>query len=111
MIRRWSIARKGRLKPTTHGGPSHVERIALLRQFIVANKWIRLVNRILGAAALLLLAASSVWATSSGTAEEARAMLDKAIVAVRANKAKALEMFNNGEGGFKDRDLYVSCAN
>jgi hypothetical protein len=30
---------------------------------------------------------------------------------VRVDKARALEMFNNGEGGFKDRDLYVSCAN
>jgi cache domain-containing protein len=25
--------------------------------------------------------------------------------------AQALEMFNKGEGGFKDRDLYVWCAN
>ena len=27
------------------------------------------------------------------------------------NNAKALDMINKGEGGFKDRDLYVSCAN
>jgi Single Cache domain 2 len=26
-------------------------------------------------------------------------------------KAKALDMFNKGEGGFKDRDLYVFCGN
>jgi hypothetical protein len=38
-------------------------------------------------------------------------MLTKAIAAVKADKAKALEMFNKGEGGFKDRDLYVFCAN
>jgi hypothetical protein len=30
---------------------------------------------------------------------------------VKADKTKALEMFNKGEGGFKDRDLYVFCAN
>jgi signal transduction histidine kinase len=30
---------------------------------------------------------------------------------VKADKAKALDMFNKGEGGFKDRDLYVFCAN
>ena len=24
---------------------------------------------------------------------------------------KALEMFNSGDGGFRDRDLYVFCAN
>jgi tetratricopeptide (TPR) repeat protein len=27
------------------------------------------------------------------------------------DKAKALDMFNKGEDGFKDRDLYVFCAN
>ena len=47
----------------------------------------------------------------SGTADEAKAMLTKAIAAVKADKAKALDMFNKGEGGFKDRDLYVFCAN
>jgi signal transduction histidine kinase len=46
-----------------------------------------------------------------GTAEEARAMLEKAVAALKQNKEKALEMFNKGEGGFRDRDLYVFCAN
>src|SRR5712691_3866558 len=50
-------------------------------------------------------------AAQYGTAEEARAMLDKAVAAVKADKAKALDMFNKGEGGFRDRDLYVFCAN
>jgi signal transduction histidine kinase len=38
-------------------------------------------------------------------------MLEKAVAAVKADKAKALDMFNRGEGGFKDRDLYVLCLN
>ena len=46
-----------------------------------------------------------------GTAEEAKALLEKAVAAVKKDKAKALDMFNKGEGGFKDRDLYVFCAN
>jgi signal transduction histidine kinase len=46
-----------------------------------------------------------------GTAEEAKAMLKKAVASVKADKAKALDMFNKGEGGFKDRDLYVFSAN
>jgi signal transduction histidine kinase len=50
-------------------------------------------------------------AAQYGTAEEARAMLDKAVAAVKADKTKALDMFNKDEGGFKDRDLYVFCAN
>ena len=46
-----------------------------------------------------------------GTAEEAKAMLEKAVTMVQADKAKALEMFQAGEGGFKDRDLYTFCSN
>ena len=38
-------------------------------------------------------------------------MLERAVAAVKENKEKALEMFNKGAGGFRDRDLYVFCAN
>ena len=48
---------------------------------------------------------------AGGTAAEAKAMLVKAVAAVKADKAKALDEFNKGEGGFLDRDLYVFCAN
>jgi hypothetical protein len=48
---------------------------------------------------------------AGGTAAEAKAMLMKAVAAVKADEDKALEMFNKGEGGFRDRDLYVFCAN
>ena len=44
-----------------------------------------------------------------GTPAEAKAMLERAVVAVKADKAKALAMFNKGEGGFKDRDLQPFC--
>jgi Single Cache domain 2 len=46
-----------------------------------------------------------------GAEKEAKAMLERAVAALKENKEKALEMFNKGEGGFKDRDLYVFCAN
>ena len=46
-----------------------------------------------------------------GTADEAKAMLSKAVAAVKADKTKALDMFNKGEGGFSDRDLYPFCFN
>jgi hypothetical protein len=44
-----------------------------------------------------------------GTGQEAAAMLDKAVVAVKSDQAVALAMFNKGEGGFRDRDLYPFC--
>ena len=33
-----------------------------------------------------------------GTAEEAKAMLERAVAAVKENKVKALDTFNKGEG-------------
>ena len=61
--------------------------------------------------ALLSVALEPTRAAEYGTADEAKAMLERAVAAVKEDKAKALDMFNKGEGGFKDRDLYVFCAN
>jgi hypothetical protein len=61
--------------------------------------------------ALLAVAIEPTKAAEYGTADEAKAMLERAVAAVKEDKAKALDMFNKGEGGFKDRDLYVFCAN
>ena len=61
---------------------------------------------ILSTMALGVVAATTTQAAEFGTREEAKAMLDKAVTAVKENKEKALAMFNNGESGFKDRDLY-----
>ena len=47
--------------------------------------------------------------TKFGSAAEAKAMLERALAAVKADKDKALEQFNKGEGGFKDRDLQPFC--
>ena len=61
--------------------------------------------------ALLSVAIEPTRAAEYGTADEAKAMLERAVAAVKEAKAKALDTFNKGEGGFKDRDLYVFCAN
>jgi hypothetical protein len=61
-------------------------------------------------ASLTLLSPFSL-AAQYGTAEEAKAMLKKAVVAVEEYKLKALDMLNKSEGGFSDCDLYVFCAN
>lgn len=57
------------------------------------------------------LGLSAAWAQTRqfGTAAEARALLDKAVAAVKADKAKALDMFNEGKNGFRDRDLQPFC--
>ncbi len=62
-------------------------------------------------AALLLAFTGSAFAqSSSGSAQEAKALLEKAVAAMKANSKKAVEDFNNPAGGFRDRDLYVFCA-
>ena len=66
---------------------------------------------IAAASAAILALSPPAFAQQTGTAAEAKAMLMKAVAAVKADKAKALDMFNKGEGGFLDRDLYVFCAN
>ena len=53
----------------------------------------------------------SATAFAQGTADEAKAMLMKAVAAVKADKAKALDEFNKGEGGFLVGDLYPFCFN
>lgn len=61
------------------------------------------------AATLIVSAAAFAQQGQLGTADEAKAMLLKAVAAVKADRDVALGMFNKGEGGFKDRDLYPFC--
>jgi hypothetical protein len=72
----------------------------MVRRFVIA-----------AVSAVIALSPAALGQQTAGTAEEARAMLMKALAAVRADEAKALDMFNKGEGGFRDRDLYVFCVN
>src|SRR6478736_5482140 len=65
---------------------------------------------VIGALGAMAVMFSST-AFAQGTATEANAMLDKAVVALKADKAKTLGMINKQEGGFLDRDLYVFCFN
>ena len=65
-----------------------------------------LLSLFVGAALTL---STTVLAQGSGTGAEAKAMLEKAVAAVKADKAKALADFLAGGNGFKDRDLYPFC--
>jgi signal transduction histidine kinase len=56
------------------------------------------------------LAAIQGIAAEFGTADEAKAMLERAVAAINADEPKALAEFSRKDGGFIDRDLYVFCA-
>jgi hypothetical protein len=64
--------------------------------------------------ALVVLGMTTVYGTAFasdvGTEQEARAMLDRAIAALKEDETAALAAFTAGEPGFKDRDLYVFCV-
>lgn len=45
-----------------------------------------------------------------GTPDQAKALLKRAVAALRSDQAAALVSFNRPDGGFRDRDLYVFCA-
>jgi Single Cache domain 2 len=61
------------------------------------------------AVAVLTLSGNG-FAQQLGTADEAKAMLLKAVAALKADRDVTLGMINKGEGGFRDRDLYVFCV-
>ena len=60
-------------------------------------------------ASIPLLFAATAGAQQLGTADEAKAMLEKAAAELKMDEKAALDKFKKGEAGYKDRDLYVFC--
>ena len=59
----------------------------------------------------LFLTSTFAGAQQSGTSAEAKAMLERAIAALKSNEATALsEMNDKNNSQFHDRDLYVFCV-
>jgi hypothetical protein len=59
---------------------------------------------------IILSATTPLSAAEFGTAAEAKALLERAVIVLRADPAAATAKFNKGEDGFRDRDLYVFCV-
>ena len=59
-------------------------------------------------ASALPMDGAALGADQFASAEEARAMLDRAVIALKANEAAALKAFNDEKNkSFRDRDLYI----
>jgi hypothetical protein len=65
---------------------------------------------VLMVAVVLMVAAGVASATEFGTREQAKALFERAIAVLKADKERALDLFTSGHGGFIDRDLYVFCG-
>ena len=70
------------------------------------------------ACALMFLAFGILWSDGLlageplGTEQQARAMLDRAVAALKADQGNALASFNDAHNkAFHDRDLFVYCFN
>jgi hypothetical protein len=61
------------------------------------------------ASAALAFATMAFAQDPSGTAAQAKALLEKAVFELKANETAAIAKFNKADGGFRDRDLYVFC--
>ena len=68
-------------------------------------------RRFFTAIAVFTIIATSSVATAQGlgSGPQARAMLERAVTALKADPAAAIARFNRVDGGFRDRDLYVAC--
>jgi hypothetical protein len=62
-------------------------------------------------ASATLIGLNAAASTEFGVAEEAKAMLVRAIDELKANKLTAIEEFNRNDPRFRDRDLFVFCFN
>ena len=63
---------------------------------------------------LALAAGTAIFANAAlaaGTAADAKAMLDKTVAALKADKAKTLDEINNAKNGFLQDDIYPFCFN
>lgn len=63
------------------------------------------------ATTLLVLSTAAIASPERGSVDEARAMLERAVVAVKADKVRAIDKFNHNVPEFRDRDLFVFCFN
>ena len=54
---------------------------------------------------------ASFSATEFGTAAEAKAMLERAVAALKTSETAAITAFNRNDAQFRDRDLFVFCFN
>ena len=57
-------------------------------------------------AVVLIVVAGVTAAAEFGTREQAKAMLDRAISVLKADKDRALDLFTSGNGGFIDSDYF-----
>ncbi|MGA7326817.1 MAG: cache domain-containing protein [Rhodomicrobium sp.] len=71
-----------------------------------------MLRNMLTAAAFLAVStmAANAQKAEFGTPAEAKAMLEKVVAGMKADKEKTLAQISKGEGGFKDRDLYPYCV-
>jgi signal transduction histidine kinase len=78
---------------------------------LTVRRHIAFVFALAAGTALLATAAPAQTMAHQGTAADAKAMLDKTVAALKADKAKTLDEINAGTNGFLMGDIYPFCFN
>jgi signal transduction histidine kinase len=78
---------------------------------LLVRRQIACIFALAAGAALLATAAPAQMMAHQGTAADAKAMLDKTVAAIKADKAKTLDQINKAENGFMVGDIYPFCFN
>ncbi len=78
---------------------------------LYVRRQIALAFALAAGAALFATTVSAQMMAHQGTADDAKAMLNKTVAAIKADKAKALEDINAGTNGFLVGDIYPFCFN
>jgi signal transduction histidine kinase len=78
---------------------------------LFVRRQIAFVFALASGAALFAATASAQMMAHQGTAADAKAMLEKTVTAIKADKAKALDEINAGTNGFLVGDIYPFCFN
>jgi signal transduction histidine kinase len=90
--------------------PSHVKcRHLVIQEDIMLSYSLR--HFVYGLTLVTGLALVANGAFALGTADDAKAMLDKTAAALNADKAKTLDEINNAQNGFLQGDIYPFCFN
>jgi hypothetical protein len=77
----------------------------------VPSKEDAMLKKVLVIAALLPTTAIAIAGSEFGSPNDAKAMLSRAVAAMKTDKLAAIDQFNHNDPAFRDRDLFVFCFN
>ena len=70
----------------------------------------RLLVNSIGCATIIIAGCAYAQKAEFATAGDAKAMLERVVASMKVDPAKTIAQINHGDGEFRDRDIYPTCA-